>query len=164
MKTLFIFNDGPYGSERTYSGLRLAGALAKRETNEVRAFLMGDAVLAAHVHQKVPTGFYNVEVMLGAIARHGGQVGLCGTCLDARGLRLNPAAERPTPQATALEVRVISQQPPGGRCALYTGYGQALAQHLGARLKVDLSAERDAHGMVSPPYGSTAARYSRRMA
>lgn len=86
MKTLFILNEAPYGSERTYNGLRLAGALAKREGNEVRVFLMGDAVLAAHAHQKVPTGFYNVEVMLGGVARHGGQVGICGTCLDARGI------------------------------------------------------------------------------
>ena len=26
MKTLFILNDPPYGSERSYNGLRLAGA------------------------------------------------------------------------------------------------------------------------------------------
>jgi uncharacterized protein involved in oxidation of intracellular sulfur len=93
MKTLFILNDGPSGSERTYNGLRLAGALGKREGNEVRAFLMGDAVLAAHVHQKVPTGFYNVEVNLGAVARHGGQVGICGTCLDARGIGVQELSE-----------------------------------------------------------------------
>ena len=93
MKTLFILNDGPYGSERTYNSLRLAGTLAKREGNEVRAFLMGDAVLAAHVHQKVPTGYYNVEVMLGAVARHGGQVGACGTCLDARGIDASELSE-----------------------------------------------------------------------
>jgi uncharacterized protein involved in oxidation of intracellular sulfur len=29
MKALFILNDGPYGSERSYNGLRLAGALGK---------------------------------------------------------------------------------------------------------------------------------------
>lgn len=31
MKTLFVLNDPPYGTERTYNGLRLAGALAKRD-------------------------------------------------------------------------------------------------------------------------------------
>ena len=31
MKTLFILNDPPYGTERSYNALRLAGALAKRE-------------------------------------------------------------------------------------------------------------------------------------
>ena len=29
MKTLFILNDPPYGTERSYNGLRLAGAMAK---------------------------------------------------------------------------------------------------------------------------------------
>jgi len=31
MKTLFILNDAPYGSERSYNGLRLAGSLSKAE-------------------------------------------------------------------------------------------------------------------------------------
>ena len=31
MKTLFILNDAPYGSERTYNGLRVAGHLSKQE-------------------------------------------------------------------------------------------------------------------------------------
>jgi sulfur relay (sulfurtransferase) complex TusBCD TusD component (DsrE family) len=34
MKTLFILNDAPYGSERTYNGLRLAGAISKQEGSE----------------------------------------------------------------------------------------------------------------------------------
>lgn len=93
MKTLFILNEAPYGSERTYNGLRLAGALAKREGREVRVFLMGDAVVAAHVHQKVPQGYYNTEVMLGNVVRHGGQIGACGTCMDARGLTVEELAE-----------------------------------------------------------------------
>ena len=29
--TLFILNEAPYGSERAYNGLRLAGALAARD-------------------------------------------------------------------------------------------------------------------------------------
>ena len=43
MKTLFILNDGPYGTERSYNGLRLAGALCKAAGEEVRLFLIGDA-------------------------------------------------------------------------------------------------------------------------
>lgn len=31
MKALFILNDGPYGSERTYNGLRLAGLFPGRK-------------------------------------------------------------------------------------------------------------------------------------
>jgi uncharacterized protein involved in oxidation of intracellular sulfur len=89
MKTLFIFNEGPYGSERIYNGLRLSGALAKRDGHEVRVFLMGDAVAAARARQKVPPGFYNVEVMLGNVIRAGGDAsncGVCGSCMDARGI------------------------------------------------------------------------------
>lgn len=87
MKTLIILNDPPYGSERTYNGLRLAGALAKRENGAaLKLFLIGDAVLAAKNNQKVPQGYYNVQTMLGVVARHGGQVGVCGTCMDARGI------------------------------------------------------------------------------
>jgi uncharacterized protein involved in oxidation of intracellular sulfur len=93
MKTLFIFNDAPYGSERTYNGLRLAGALSKQEGNAVQVFLLGDAASSAHRNQKVPQGFYNVEVMLGNVIRHGGAVGICGTCMDARGLADSELAE-----------------------------------------------------------------------
>jgi uncharacterized protein involved in oxidation of intracellular sulfur len=83
--TLFILNDAPYGSERAYNGLRLAGALGGREGERVRVFLMGDAVGCARAGQKVPEGYYNLELMLGKVLRRG-EVGLCGTCMDARGM------------------------------------------------------------------------------
>jgi uncharacterized protein involved in oxidation of intracellular sulfur len=86
MKTLLIFNDAPYGSERTYNGARLAGALAKQPDTEVRVFLIGDAAAAAHGKQKVPAGFYNLEVMLGSVVKHAGVIGVCGSCMDARGI------------------------------------------------------------------------------
>jgi uncharacterized protein involved in oxidation of intracellular sulfur len=84
--TLFVVNDAPYGNERAYNALRLAGALASREGQAVRLFLMADAVTCAKNGQKVPEGYYNVQIMLGKVARNG-QVSLCGTCMDARGLR-----------------------------------------------------------------------------
>ncbi len=84
--TLFIVNDAPYGNERAYNALRLAGALASREGQAVRLFLMADAVTCAKSGQKVPEGYYNVQFMLGKVIRKG-EVGLCGTCMDARGLR-----------------------------------------------------------------------------
>ena len=93
MKTLLILNDAPYGSERTYNGARLAGGLAKQEGAEVRVFLIGDAAAAAHVKQKVPAGFYNLEVMLGAVVRHQGAIGVCGTCMDARGITAEDLVE-----------------------------------------------------------------------
>ncbi len=84
--TLFVLNDAPYGNERAYNGLRLAGALAAKEDQAVRLFLMADAVGCAKSGQKVPEGYCNVQIMLGKVARKG-EVGLCGTCMDARGLR-----------------------------------------------------------------------------
>lgn len=86
MKTLLILNEGPYGSERSYNGLRLAMSLAKREGSEVRVFLMGDAVTCARGGQRTPDGYYNVERMIRAIAQRGGRVGCCGSCSDARAL------------------------------------------------------------------------------
>jgi uncharacterized protein involved in oxidation of intracellular sulfur len=86
MKTLFILNDPPYGTERSYNALRLAGALVKREGEQVRVFLIGDAAACAKRNQKVPQGYYNLEVMLGAVTRRGGEVGVCGSCMDARGI------------------------------------------------------------------------------
>lgn len=85
-KTLFILNDPPYGTERSYNALRLAGALSKREGEDVKVFLVGDAAACAKANQKVPTGFYNVELMLKNAARHGAEIGVCGTCMDARGI------------------------------------------------------------------------------
>lgn len=84
--TLFILNDPPYGIERSYNGLRLAGALSKAGTDRVRVFLIGEGVVCAHRHQKVPQGHYNIEVMLKAIARSGGEIGVCASCMDARGI------------------------------------------------------------------------------
>ncbi len=86
MKILVTLNDAPYGTERTYNGLRLAGALARKEGVEVKVFLVGDAAASAKKGQKVPQGFYNVETMIGSVVRKGGQVGVCGTCMDARGI------------------------------------------------------------------------------
>ena len=74
MNTLFIINDGPYGSERPYNPLRLAMNLAKREGGmRLRVFLMGDGVQCAVAKQTTPDGYYNIERMLKSIAR-GGEV------------------------------------------------------------------------------------------
>jgi uncharacterized protein involved in oxidation of intracellular sulfur len=85
-KVLLILNDPPYGTERVFNGLRLAGALAKRDGVEVRVFLMGDAVAAAMANQQLPDGYYHLDRMIGACANHGADIGCCGTCMDARGI------------------------------------------------------------------------------
>lgn len=87
MKTLFILNAQPYGSEGSYNALRLAGALAGRPDNEVRVFLIGDAASCAKSGQKVPEGFYNIQLMLNKVIRSApGGVGVCGSCMTARGI------------------------------------------------------------------------------
>ncbi len=85
-KTLLILNDPPYGSERSYNGLRLAGALVKREGEQVRVFLMGDGSSCAKRGQQTPNGYYNIERMLVGIVNRGGEVGVCGSCLESRGI------------------------------------------------------------------------------
>jgi uncharacterized protein involved in oxidation of intracellular sulfur len=86
MKTLFILNDPPYGTERSYNASRLAGALSKLLPGEqVRVFLIGEGATCAHGGQKLPAGHYNIEVMLKAVTKHGGEIGVCASCMDARG-------------------------------------------------------------------------------
>ena len=85
-KYLIILNDPPYGTERSYNGLRLARSLLNTNEAEVKVFLMGDAASCAKGGQKVPSGFYNIGDMLGAVLRRGGDIGVCGTCMDARGI------------------------------------------------------------------------------
>lgn len=86
MKILVVVNDPPYGSERAYNALRLAGALARSESVQVRVFLAGDAASCAHGGQRVPQGYYNIQTMISAVVKQGGKVGVCGTCMDARGI------------------------------------------------------------------------------
>ena len=85
MNVLVVLNDPPYGTERSYNGLRLAGSLARRDGVEVRVFLFGDAVGCALANQKVPDGYYHLDRMVTAVVHHGGEIGCCGTCMDARG-------------------------------------------------------------------------------
>lgn len=105
MKILIIVNDPPYGTERVYNALRPAHALSKNAAeSEITVFRMADAVLAARAGQKTPEGCYNVERMLKRIVAARGQVLLCGTCMDARGLpedQMMEGARRSTMDALA---------------------------------------------------------------
>ena len=94
MDVLFIFNDAPYGSERTYNGLRLAMTLQRSQAEiGVRIFLLGDAVACAVAGQTTPQGYYNLERMLRAVIAKGGQVKACGTCAGARGISAHGVLE-----------------------------------------------------------------------
>ena len=91
MKILLILNDPPYGTERSFNGLRLAKALNNADA-EITVFLLADAVVCASKGQKVPSGYYNMELMLKSVMRTG-KVLMCGTCMDARGLMDEHAIE-----------------------------------------------------------------------
>lgn len=83
MHTLLILNEAPYGTERTYNGLRLGLALAKTPDAQVTLFLMADSVGAAKVGQKTPDGYYNIERMVKRLALAPHRVLSCGSCMDA---------------------------------------------------------------------------------
>ena len=102
MSILIILNEPPYGTERSYNGLRTAKALASAD-EYVSVFLLSDSVLCVKSGQTVPEGFYNIELMLKAIARTG-EVLMCGTCMDARGIKneeIIEGAQRSTMKALA---------------------------------------------------------------
>lgn len=83
---LIVLNDAPYGTEKTYNGLRLAIALQARNI-KVRLFLMADAIFAGIPDQRTPPGYYNIGEMLGRVLAKGGQMAACGGCMKARGTR-----------------------------------------------------------------------------
>ena len=86
MNILMIINGSAYGLDSTFNAIRLAGNLAKRDVVDVTVFLMGDGVTAAMTGQKTPDGYYKLDRLLGHVARQGGDILCCGTCMDARGI------------------------------------------------------------------------------
>ncbi len=99
MHYLFILNDSPYGSQRTYNGLRLALNLTRSGGNAMRVFLLGDGVTAAFGGFTPSHVFYNTQDMLRQLGERGVQIGACKTCLEARGIldqHLQPPVKRST--------------------------------------------------------------------
>ncbi len=96
---LFILNDAPYWNERSANALRMAGALSKRGDHEVRVFLFGDAAHCARRGQRVPEGFFDIEALIAEVVAARTPVGICSTCMDARGIKdyeCLPGTERKT--------------------------------------------------------------------
>jgi uncharacterized protein involved in oxidation of intracellular sulfur len=93
MKTLFILNATPDGHEAVHNSLRLAAALAKRERNAVRIYLMGDGVACARLGS---AGAASLEAIP---ANANCDIGVCGSCMGARSITnmdLIPGAHRGT--------------------------------------------------------------------
>ena len=93
METMtLIINDAPYGTEKPWNALRLAGALIAIK-QKVNIFLLGDSVAIAKKGQKTPTGYYNLAQMLGEMVKAGADVRACMTCLTARGIEAHELVE-----------------------------------------------------------------------
>jgi hypothetical protein len=74
-RALVIYNDPPYGTERSRNGLRLAHALSRRDGADVKMLLPGDAVGCAVAGQKVPDGYRHLGRMIERGApRRGGRL------------------------------------------------------------------------------------------
>ncbi|MCC7246740.1 MAG: DsrE family protein [Saprospiraceae bacterium] len=87
-KVLIIINDAPYGTEKAYNALRIANQLNKDfPDTSVVIFLMADGVNCAIADQNTPNGYYNIERMLKLSTNKGARLLLCGSCVEARGLK-----------------------------------------------------------------------------
>lgn len=101
MSVLIVFNHQPYdGSDVTWNGLRLAGKL-RELGQEVRLFLMNDAVDMAREALRRPDGYdQDLVQMLKDLIGQGVTVKVCGTCMARCGLHKNQpyfeGAERST--------------------------------------------------------------------
>ena len=88
MKILIIINDAPYGTEKAFNALRIANQINKDSPKtEVCVFLIADAITCAIPNQTTPNGYYIIERMLKLSLMKGMKLKLCGSCLDARGLK-----------------------------------------------------------------------------
>lgn len=87
MKILFQLNESPYGNDKNYNALRTAIQLQKQDTNvKIWIYLMSDSVTCALPGQKEKAGQYNIGEMLTNIIHHGGEVKLCTSCAETRGV------------------------------------------------------------------------------
>ncbi|SBT03457.1 DsrE family protein [Candidatus Accumulibacter aalborgensis] len=104
MKVLLIFNREPYdNTDVTWNGLRLAGKLVEGD-NEVRIFLMNDAVDMARDACQPPEGYdQDLSWMLKDLINQEVVVKVCGTCMARCGIYKNQpyfeGAEKSTMQA-----------------------------------------------------------------
>jgi uncharacterized protein involved in oxidation of intracellular sulfur len=90
MSVLIIFIREPYdGTDVTWNGLRLAGKL-REAGQDVRIFLMNDAVDMARDVLKKPDGYdQDLVQMLKDLIAKGVVVKVCGTCMTRCGIHKN---------------------------------------------------------------------------
>jgi uncharacterized protein involved in oxidation of intracellular sulfur len=93
-KVLIIFNREPYdNTDVTWNGLRLAETLRKKG-QEVRIFLMNDAVDMARDVCKPPVGYdQDLAQMLRDLITNGVPVEVCGTCMARRPGKIHSSSD-----------------------------------------------------------------------
>lgn len=111
MKHLFIFNHNPYdGSDIAWNGLRLAENLHRRG-EEVRIFLMSDAVDLARESTRKPESYdHDLVMMLKAMFEDGVALKVCGTCMARCGLYKNQPYFDPNIQGTMDDLATWMQE------------------------------------------------------
>jgi uncharacterized protein involved in oxidation of intracellular sulfur len=105
MKILIIFNRPPYdGTDVTWNGLRLANKLLEAD-QEVRIFLMNDAVDMARDTCKPPEGYdQDLVQMLKKLISSRITVRVCGTCMARCGIHKNQPYYEGAHQSTMPEL------------------------------------------------------------
>jgi len=90
MKILIIFNHKPYdNTDITWNGLRLAETL-KKNGQEVRIFLMNDAVdMARNICKPIEGYDQDLAQMLKKMIQKDVEVKVCGTCMARCGIYKN---------------------------------------------------------------------------
>ncbi len=85
MKILLILNHKPYdGTDVIWNSLRLVSTLSA-SGNDVRLFVMNDAVDIVRESIEPPDGFFDLKKMTKDIIADGITVRACGTCLERTG-------------------------------------------------------------------------------
>lgn len=90
MTILFVFNREPYdNTDVNWNGLRLAKKLHEKK-QEIRIFLMNDAVDMARDSCTPPKGYdQDLVKMLKELIQEGVPVEVCGTCMARCGIHKN---------------------------------------------------------------------------
>lgn len=96
------------GNDSSYNGLRLATSLAKSEGTTLLVFLIGNAASCAVREQVTPCGYYNLERMLKFLVGKRAKIGVCGSCMDARGIKSETLVEG-TPRSSMDELTAWTQ-------------------------------------------------------
>ncbi|MDU8923915.1 DsrE family protein [Pasteurellaceae bacterium LIM206] len=93
-KLLFILNESPYGTEKTFNALRFAVNLKEEQGKEadIKVFCFSDSVLAGLAGQ-APNDGANVQQTLEVLTGLGVEVKLCTSCTKARGITHLPLVD-----------------------------------------------------------------------